>query len=155
MTTWKTLQMRFLCSDARTQEQVLPNRRHAQSSSISKIDPAVAAAEFRNSQLRDANRISQSDSRARVAEAAAAPDPVAANSAFRAQRPRAQTRATNAALDVRLNNLLDADVFEEDDLELIESNFERHPAAALAMFCSNTTVAFGYRSVDMDAQVHL
>jgi hypothetical protein len=56
---------------------------------------------------------------------------------------------------VRLNALFDADVFLEDDLQLIECNFERHPAAALAMFCSNTTVAFGHRSVDMDTQVHL
>jgi hypothetical protein len=152
--------------------------RAAESADAAAPDLAVAAAEFQASQAREAHRVSQAQSRSQLqaAAAAASPDPAAAANAVaefhasqaraanrmsqsrsrarQAQPRREQRRAARAALDADLNALLDVNVYEDDDLSLIESHFERHVAAALAMFYCNTTVAFGYRSeVNMDAQV--
>ena len=46
------------------------------------------------------------------------------------------------------------DVFSAEDLDLIDSVYERNVSAALAFFSSNTQVAFGMRrDVCMDAQL--
>ena len=77
-------------------------------------------------------------------------------SARRDQRSRdqAHAHANRAALDVCIENLLNVDAFTDEDKELIETHAERHVAAALALFASNTTVAFGLRTaVPMEAQV--
>jgi hypothetical protein len=136
-------------------------------------EPAGAAAEFRASQVREANRVSHSDSRARAADAAAAaaPEPAEAAAEFRASQAReahrvsqsgSRARAAEAAADAaaaappgaRLDALLDKDVFTLEDLDLIDSFYERNVSAALAFFSSNTQVAFGMRrDVDMDAQL--
>ena len=94
-------------------------------------DPAAEAA-FQQNIARDSHRRVQADSRAANAHAV---DPA----------------ATGAQLDA----LLDADVFNDDDLDLITTTFERNVSAALAFFSSNTSVAFGTRSaVDMEAQLY-
>jgi hypothetical protein len=77
-------------------------------------------------------------------------------SARRSQRSisRANDLANRDALDVRIENLLNIDAFTDEDKGLIETHAERHVAAALALFASNTTVAFGLRTaVSMEAQV--
>ena len=131
-------------------------------------DPAAAAA-FQASQAREANRVSQAQSRSRLqADAAAAsPDPAAAAAELHASQARdahrisqAASRARNAppvdpvATGAELDALLDMDAFTVADLDLIDSTYERNVSAALAFFSANTQVAFGMRrDVSMDAQL--
>jgi hypothetical protein len=54
----------------------------------------------------------------------------------------------------QLDALLGMDAFSVEDLDLIDSTYERNVSAALAFFSSNTQVAFGMRrDVSMDAQL--
>ena len=92
---------------------------------------AAALEAFNVSQARDANRSSQSASRARNAPPV---DPI----------------ATGAQLDA----LLGMTEFTVQDLDRIVSTYERNVSAALAFFSVNTQVAFGMRrDISMDAQL--